>query len=89
MKFCSTIDMPMAVMSGARRNDSRNGRYATRSTVQPQTAVSTIAMMSTRRSASGTAVIPIVVSARNAIKAMNAPTMKTSPWAKLIMPMMP
>ena len=25
-KFCSTIDMPMAVMSGARRKEPRSGR---------------------------------------------------------------
>ena len=25
-KFCSTIDMPMALISGARRNDPRSGR---------------------------------------------------------------
>ena len=34
-KFCSTIDMPIALISGANRNDPRSGRYATRSTVQP------------------------------------------------------
>jgi len=40
-------------------------------------------------SAKGTQVIPIAPSARKARMEMKAPIMKTSPWAKLIMPMMP
>jgi hypothetical protein len=48
-----------------------------------------MAIRSTRKSAIGTAVTPIATSARKAISAMNAPTMNTSPWAKLIMPIMP
>ena len=60
-----------------------------RSTVQPHTAVSAMAMISTRSSASGIMVTPTLISARKAISAMKAPTMKMSPWAKLIMPMMP
>ena len=60
-----------------------------RSTVQPHTAVSAMAMISTMRRASGIIVTPRLISSRKAISAMNAPTMKMSPWAKLIMPMMP
>ena len=48
-----------------------------------------MAIRSTRKRASGTAVMPIATSARNAVSAMKEPTMNTSPWAKLIMPMMP
>ena len=33
--FCRKIDMPIAEMSGARRVEPRNGRYAVRSTAQP------------------------------------------------------
>ena len=60
-----------------------------RSTVQPYSAVSVMAISSTRNSASGIEVMPIASSVRNAIRAMKPPTMNTSPWAKLIMPMMP
>ena len=60
-----------------------------RSTVQPHTAVSTMAMISTSTKASGISVTPRLISSRKAISAMKAPTMKMSPWAKLIMPMMP
>ena len=60
-----------------------------RSTVQPHTAVRAMAMMSTRTRASGTKVSPRLIKRRKAISAMKAPTMKMSPWAKLIMPMMP
>jgi hypothetical protein len=51
--------------------------------------VNPIAIASTSTSAIGTAVIPAMPSSRNEISEMKAPTMNTSPWAKLIMPMMP
>ena len=44
---------------------------------------------STINNAIGTALTPIATSTRKAMSAVNAPTMKMSPWAKLIMPMMP
>jgi len=57
--------------------------------VQPYSAVVAIAMISTSSSTSGMKVTPSEISTRNAIIAMKPPVMKTSPWAKLIMPMMP
>ncbi len=49
-----------------------------------------IATMSTMTRASATEPMPIqVVSSRSATSAMKDDTMKTSPWAKLTMPMMP
>ena len=45
---------------------------------------------STTTSASGRKPRPsVLVRNRNTIMAMNADSMNTSPWAKLIMPMMP
>jgi hypothetical protein len=51
--------------------------------------VSTMVDISTMSSASGTHPSPIIPSSRNVMMDMNAPIMKISPWAKLIMPMMP
>ncbi len=49
-----------------------------------------MATISTISSASTTEPMPIqVVTIRKAISAMKADTMKTSPWAKFTMPMMP
>ena len=41
-KFMRKIDMPMAEISGARRNDPRSGRYAMRSMAQFHSAVSSM-----------------------------------------------
>ena len=79
--------MPIAEISGASRNEPRSGRYATRSIEKPYTAQSAAATMNAARIPSGTEVKP--VSAVSTMMPMKAPTMKTSPWAKLIMPMMP
>ena len=49
-----------------------------------------MATISTMNSASAIEVMPSqVVRIRNAISAMKADTMNTSPWAKFTMPMMP
>ncbi len=60
-----------------------------RSTVQPYSAVVTIATSSTSSSSTGTAVMPNDTKIRKAISEMKPPIMKMSPWAKLIMPTMP
>jgi hypothetical protein len=52
--------------------------------------VSTIAQTSTMSSASAIDEMPSqVVTIRKVISAMKAESMNTSPWAKLIMPMIP
>ena len=52
--------------------------------------VNNIATMSTINRASATEAMPSQeVSASNAISAMNAETMNTSPWAKFTIPIMP
>ncbi len=49
-----------------------------------------MAMISTISSTTGRKTKPNTdVRMRNVARAMNDPTMKISPWAKLIMPMMP
>ena len=79
--------MPMAEISGARRKEPRSGLYATRSMENPYTPHKAAEMMSAASSPSGTDVMP--VSAVSTMMPMNAPIMNTSPWAKLIMPIMP
>jgi hypothetical protein len=51
--------------------------------------VKKIDTISTKVSASGIEVTSAAARIVNAVTAMNALTMKMSPWAKLIMPMMP
>src|SRR5215467_14745914 len=53
-KFESVIDMPIAEISGAKRNEPRKGRYATRSITQLISEVNSIATISTMNSASAT-----------------------------------
>ena len=60
-----------------------------RSTVQPYSAARAAANTSVSASAIGTAVIPSDPKPKSAISDRKAPIMKMSPWAKLIMPMMP
>jgi hypothetical protein len=61
-----------------------------RSMAQPQREVSTIAMTSTMSRASAMDEIPShVVRIRKKMSEMKADSMKTSPWAKFTMPMMP
>ena len=91
-RFWSNSDIPIAEISGASRNDPRSGRYAIRSTTNPHTEVSTSASSNTSirintRSAIEDA--PTADSIRMNMREMKAPTMKTSPCAKLIMPMIP
>ena len=82
--------MPIAEISGARRNEPRSGLYATRSMAQFSSPVRNMAMSMTRISATMTEEMPsTVVKRRKKIIAMKADTMKTSPCAKLTMPMMP
>src|SRR5215472_4312869 len=89
-KFDKKIDMPIAEISGASRNEPRNGRYATRSITQLISDVKSIAAINTMNRASAIELMPSqVVRMRKAISAMKADTMKTSPWAKFTMPMMP
>src|SRR4029450_881577 len=84
------MDMPIAEISGARRKEPRNGRYATRSMAQLTREVNSMAMMSTMNSASANEPMPSqLVKISSAMRAMKADTMNTSPWAKLTMPMMP
>ena len=90
VKFCNTSDMPIALISGASRNEPRNGRYATRSIVQPYSPAMAAANTSVSTSAIGTDVMPKTnASSSSEMSERKAPTMNTSPWAKLIMPMMP
>ena len=82
--------MPMAEISGARRKEPRRGRYATRSMVQLISEVKTMAMISTISRARRMELTPSqVVRTISAISAMKVETMKTSPWEKFTMPMMP
>ncbi len=61
-----------------------------RSITQFNSEVNTMATMRTMNSASAIEEMPSqVVRIRNAIRAMKAETMNTSPWAKFTMPMMP
>ena len=72
--------MPIAEISGARRNEPRSGRLAKRSIAQFSTEVKFIATISTMSSASATEVTPSqVVRMRSAISATKLDTMKTSP----------
>ena len=48
-----------------------------------------MAISSTRMIATGAEPMPSMPQIRKPISEMKAPIMKTSPWAKLIMPMMP
>ena len=77
-------------MSGARRNDPRSGRYASRSIAQFHKPVSAMPATSTTTNTSGSdPTCRIWVRIMNTIKAMKADSMNRSPWAKLTMPMMP
>ncbi len=80
---CRMIEMPIAVISGASRGAPRSGRYAMRSMVKP-TAMQTGTAQSTPANTitSGGSAVP----ARAAITESEtmAPTITTSPWAKLI-----
>ena len=67
-KFCSVIDMPMALISGASRNEPRSGRYATRSIVQPYRAAMPAANISVSAKASGTDVMPSAAMPSSAIE---------------------
>ncbi len=95
MMFCRMNETPIAVISGASLGAWRRGRYAKRSMITPTEPMTTIVAKTTRTrmppsligssigrssSPSGTVMIHI---------ATNAPTMNTSPWAKLMSSMIP
>ncbi len=85
-------DTPMAVMRGASRVDRRSGRYATRSMATLRAAV--VSIVRTKTSGSRvTSCQPVSVfvtpSSVNQAREMKRPSMKTSPWAKLMSSMMP
>jgi hypothetical protein len=89
-RFERKIDMPIAEISGASRNEPRSGRYASRSIAQAHSEVRSIPRISTMRSATASEPSPnTCVSASRKMRAMKVESMNTSPWAKLTMPMMP
>src|SRR4029077_11203185 len=78
-KFDKTIDIPIAEISGANRNEPRNGRQATRSITQSTSDANSTATRSTiTRESANEAMRSQEVSTSNAISAMNAETMNTS-----------
>ena len=84
-------EMPIDVMSGMRRGDPRKGRYATRSIT---TAVRVETMIATRtmNSSEATKLLSQAPASNNlllVIMPVIAPTMNTSPWAKLMNPSTP
>ncbi len=84
---------PMAVISGARRGAFRSGRYAKRSIRTPTKPMTIMAKanMTTSRTTSwtGSLIVPWTPKVANSHRVTNEPTMKTSPWAKLMSSMMP
>ena len=94
MTFCKIKLTPMAVMSGASFGARRSGRYARRSISAPSRAITPIVSAkstSTLKPRSGTFVMLPSLPKRLLLMNMatKEPTMKTSPWAKLISSMMP
>ena len=94
MKFWRMNETPIAVISGASRGALRSGRYANRSIATPSRPITTMTIanvVTSRNTAWGTDVAepswPSTL-VRTNIDA-NAPTMNTSPWAKLMSSMMP
>ena len=84
-------ETPIEVISGMRRGEPRNGRYAIRSvttavTVEQTTETSTAIRIARRKLSSQT---PASKSLFEVIIPVIAPTMKTSPWAKLMNPSTP
>jgi hypothetical protein len=79
------------VISGASRGAWRRGRYANRSRLTPISGVSAAATSSTTtRATSEVLPQPKAVTPRLKVhRPMKAPSMKTSPWAKLMSWMMP
>ena len=85
-------DIPIAVISGARRGALRSGRYATRSMVTlippmisitaGKTSSSAITLVSVSES-------PLTAKKPSSAEPMNALSVKMSPCAKLISSMMP
>ena len=84
---------PMAVIRGARRGAFRSGRYAKRSMRTPTRPITVIVnaniTMSMIASLGGSSIAPLTPSVDSSHSVTNEPTMKTSPWAKLISSMMP
>ena len=94
MTFCRMKLTPMAVMRGASRGARRSGRYASRSISAPTIAITPIVRAkstSTLPARRGMFVMAPSLPKRLLLMNMatNEPTMKTSPWAKLINSMMP
>ena len=84
---CSSRLMPIAVISGARRGALRSGRYATFSIVKFSSEQTTIAASRLTISSSQPGIVPARPTAT--VQLVSAPTISTSPWAKLIRLMMP
>ncbi len=86
--FWTMNDMPIAVISGARRGAWRSGLYATRSIVALKTEKTTITTTNVRRSP------PTMTGTLESVSSPSTDTMivlakrpdsaNTSPWAKLI-----
>ncbi len=85
-------DIPMAVISGARRGALRSGRYATRSIatlIPPMTSITTGNTTSKARRLMTVKVPSVIANNPRRVVPMYAPSVNTSPWAKLISSMMP
>ena len=88
--FCRMIDIPIAVMSGASLGAFRSGRYAIFSmlkaiAMQTTTATTSPAAMTSTDGIGRCAPSNAVMTDSETM----APIITTSPWAKLIRPMMP
>src|SRR5664280_615898 len=88
-RLLRTTDTPIAVISGASRGALRSGRYANRSTNTPVTTEVAIAPSRTSGRATQTLRPSDAGRAVKTVRPPNAPTMKISPWAKLISWIMP
>ena len=78
-------ETPRALMSGAMRGASRRGRYAKRSITTPRTAHAAIAASAIRMSTTQIEIVGSIAPPKTVRtpKPTYAPTMNTSPCAKL------
>ncbi len=92
MMFSRMNDMPIAVISGARRGALRSRRYASRSMTTPVSPHSSIEtrMVSSATPISGSPCSsPETPSSERVASEKNVPSVYTSPWAKLMSSMIP